>query len=304
MRRWQAEVFCALTLLGFVFVSSPAVAQSELGDRLFRSYEIDTQPRQHQLDWFPSRLLYPAYLADPRRAKFAFKRLNVSDPDIPETGNSRFHLSAGNRFGILRYGKWQFDIHAGAFLDFDIDNSQDNIGWDGLFGWMLSRQFGRSTVAKLEYNHQSSHRGDEYIERTGFNRIDYTRAELNLGISHVVTPEVRFYGEGGWATTTNNETLQDDGRIQAGIEYMRPYPVRKTPTGFYLAGDVQALEATDWDVTTNVQAGMFLMQPETTWRTGLEYRSGRPVIGEFIQNDEDYIGWGIWIDLFDPRDPY
>jgi len=294
-------IVCLGVLLSIPRVSS---AQVNIGDRLFRGYEIDRRSRGNTWDWFPSKLIYPAYLADPRRAKFAFQRLNVNDPEIPRTGNSRFHLSAGNRFGILRYGRWQFDVHAGAFLDFDIDNSQDNIGWDGIFGWMLTRHLGQSTAVKFEFKHQSSHRGDEFIERTGLTRIDYTRAELNLGISQFITPRFRIYGEGGWATQTNNERVQGDGRLQGGIEYTQPFPIWNNPTGFYLAGDFQAFEGTDWDLTSTVQTGMFLMQPDATWRFGIEYRSGQPTIGEFIQNDEQYIGWGIWIDFFDPRNIY
>ena len=311
-----SRLFTVVTLIftmGFIslFLPKAGYTQANLGERIFRGYEIKTTPENSAWDLFPSKLLYPAYLANPQRPKFSFKRLSVDDSQIPETGNSRLHLSAGHRFGLLRYGPWQFDFTAGIFSDFDLDNSQDNIGWDGIFGWVLSRQLTESTVAKVGFRHQSSHRGDEFLQRTGvqgmrlkFPRIDYTRNEFNVGLSHYFFSRLRLYGEVGWASSVNNEEIQDDGRLQWGSEFTQPYPVWNYPTGFFFAGDFQSLEERDWNVTTNLQTGVFLMEPVTTWRVGFEFRDGHPVIGEFIQNDETYLGFGLWVDFFDPRNPF
>ena len=136
-------------------------------------------------EMFPSSNLYPAYLADPRRPQFGVMLLAYPDPQIPDSGDRRVGLKLGGRFGLLRVhpgGRaWQADIEAGFTGQFDIDNSLDNIGWDGTYGFLVSTDLGHGVSFQLGTKHISSHVGDEYAERTGRRRIGYTREEAVVG---------------------------------------------------------------------------------------------------------------------------
>lgn len=243
--------------------------------------------------------MYPTYYASPHRPKFQFGRLSFDDAQIPQSGNDRFRISAGARFPIFRYNRWQLDINGGLFGEFDNDNSQDNIGWDGIFGGLVSYRLSPSTVLKGEFKHQSGHRGDEFIQRTGLQRIDYTREEFIFGVSHSPFRFLRIYSEGGLSIRQSNPDLQESGRIEWGAEYRRPYPIFNQRTGFFGAVDLEAFEERDWTVDSTFQVGFFLRRPVVTWRVGLEYRDGRPPMGEFFNRDERYLGFSLWMDLFD-----
>ena len=71
--------------------------------------------------------------------------LAVDEAEVPDSGDARFQLSLGGIFGVVRWrpGGWaeggvEIGILAGFDGQFDMDRGYDNIGWDGLYGLMLS----------------------------------------------------------------------------------------------------------------------------------------------------------------------
>ena len=64
--------------------------------------------------------------------------------------------------------------------------------------------------------HDSSHVGDEYLERTGHERVGYTRQEAALGLSYAPHRIFRMYVEGAYALDVLNDDHQDKLRLQAG----------------------------------------------------------------------------------------
>lgn len=254
------------------------------------------------MELFPRSILYEPYLASPLEPRFKLSRLSVSDVGIPETSSKRWELKAGRTIGLLRFNhRWQVNVFGGFMASFDVEHSTDSIAWDGLFGAQLVRRFNDRSLMKLGYAHQSAHRGDEFLQRTGRNRIDYTRQEVNFGFSHSITDLVRTYLELGWGTTLRNEGLQEAGRWQAGIEYGIPSG-RHVPSdggqwGLYAAGDVESMEERDWQVDTSLSGGVYLLKGLRLWRVGLEYRNGRSPYGEFFRRDESYWGISFWNDF-------
>lgn len=254
----------------------------------------------------PGGDLYPGYIADPLRPGFALRKLNVTDSEIPGSGTDRYSFTLGGRYGLLRLFAdtapamaFQIDIY-GAFLgQFDIENSSDNIGWDGLYGLILSWSNGNGLALKLAMQHDSSHVGDEYMERTGRERINYTREEWAAGISYRFFDLFRIYGEGGYGYDLRNDALQEPGRVQGGIEIEDRDRFLGGRLGYYAALDVGAYEESDWDADTSVQAGLtvpvdrFLQEI----RVGAFYRDGRSPMGEFFQRRERWWGLGLWIDF-------
>jgi len=256
--------------------------------------------------WAPGTELYPRYIADPLEPSNAMQYLFVSNSDIPDSGDSRFLFNLGGRFGVLRLYQgqrpdsgFQLDVQAAFVGLFDSDNSQDNIGWDGIYGVLLTWSDGEGTAAKFGIRHDSSHRGDEYIERTGLARINYTREEIVLGLSRPLFSNLRVYAEGAYAHDLRNAEVQEPWRAQGGLEYEDDDRFRNGRMGWYAAADFNAYEENDWDVNISIQAGLVapVRNLARTFRFGGAYYNGRSILGEFSQFDEEYFSVGVWVDL-------
>ena len=244
-------------------------------------------------------------MTDPRRTVFALTMVDVSDSDIADAGNSRYGIRMGAQFGILDFipegdprGGLQLAGHVGFLGQFDRDNSEDNIGWDGLYGFHLAWRARPDLVLRLGMAHDSSHIGDEYIENTGATRIEYTRQEYLAGARYTPWTSVGTYAEYGWGYDLRNEDLMEEGRVQLGLE-IEPEPMwwnqRLAP---FAALDLSAYEEDDWEENLTVQVG--LVHPAAGgghWRMGLEYYDGRSPIGEFFQQHETHLAFGVWVDL-------
>lgn len=250
---------------------------------------------------FPVELVSPPYLADPLQPRFGAALIEVSDSAIADTGSRRWALQLGGRFGLVRFAPpsrperpWQLSIEAGFVGQFDIDNSQDNIGWDGIYGLVLARRLSDRFEVKLAVKHFSSHVGDELQERAGRSRINYTREESIFGVSWRPRQRWRLYGEAARGHELRNPEFQKPGRLQAGAECIRPLIWRLDG---YAALDLNAFEESDWGIDTTVNVGVALPAGARTWRFGIEYRDGRPTMGEFFEDRERWVGLGVWLDL-------
>jgi hypothetical protein len=253
----------------------------------------------------PGGSLYPLYIANPIRPTMAFNRVAVSDSGIAEAGDTRYTLRLGGRVNLLRAHPagepdrgFQMDVEAAFLGQFDADHSLDNIGWDGIWGLALTWADGAGLAAKLATQHDSSHVGDEYAERTGRERINYTRAEVVCGLSVAFSANWRVYGEAGYAYDRRNVELQKPWRLEGGLEFEDAHRLWKGRLGYYAAVDITAYEESDWQRDITIQAGILL--PVTglvrTYRFGIEYRDGRSIIGEFFQDQETSWALGLWVD--------
>jgi hypothetical protein len=257
-----------------------------------------------RVEWLPEAEFYPQYIADPLRPQSALKILYLADSEIPETGSSRFGLHLGGRFGLVRWHPdgqpdrgWQLDFEGGFFGQFDIGNSLDNIGWDGLFGLYLSWLPTADLGFRVGTKHDSAHVGDEYAERTGRRRIGYTREELVAGVSWRPAEKWRIYVEGGYGYGLGD--FQDPGRLQAGAEYFGARRFWKNHMSWYAAVDLQSFRENDWSVRSAIQLGLLLPTGRGTgrYRFALELVHGRSVMGEFSFRHETSIGVGWYFDF-------
>jgi len=259
--------------------------------------------RGYSLLVFPAGDLYPPYAADPYRVGFGFQQVWTNSSTIANSGNKRFLLKGGATLGLLRLqpddqpGRGvQFDIVAGSDAQFDIDNGEDVIGWDGNYGLLLTAAPTEDFAFKLGPLHTSAHVGDEYAERTGRKRLGYTRLELVSGVLWKIGSKWKTYAEYGWGYALSDAALMKPGRIQGGLEFEYPL-LWQDRLRWYSAVDVSAMEERNWRVDTNVQAGLAVHNVRSTWRLGVEYHNGRPTISEFFHDDESYWSTGLWIDF-------
>lgn len=281
-------------LLACLWASAPARA---VGDPP-PAFSLD---QGRSLVLFPLDDAFPRPLADPHRAGFGLARVSVTDKDIPSAGDTRYALKVGARLGLARVQTdaraWQLNVEGGFNGQFDITQSEDNIGWDGLYGLTVTTTLRPGLALRVGALHNSAHVGDEYIERTGRLRLNYTREEAVAGLSWRVDRHWRTYGEYAHGYDLRNEAVQAPGRAQAGLEYEAPTPWWSGRLGWYAAIDVSAMEERDWRVDTGVNVGLVTRVGERRWRLGLEYYDGRPAIGEFFQHTEQHVALGAWLDL-------
>jgi hypothetical protein len=253
---------------------------------------------------FPQGDLYPFNIADPNRVGLSFQFQEYTETEIPDVGDTRFYLKAGGNIGIFRVANksepdhgWQLNLIGGFDAMFDIDGSLDNIGWDGNYGVILTIDQDTDFLYKFGLMHTSSHLGDEYIEETGRTRIGYTRQELLLGVSRLLTKYWRVYGEGGWGFDVGNPDLMEPWRVKGGLEFVGEEKVWKDRASWYAAIDIQSWEESDWGFDVSSQVGMEINSGGRRARVGIEYYEGRVPIGEFFQYYENYISFGIWMDI-------
>jgi hypothetical protein len=281
-----------------------SVADDALGDSAPAHGEAAAPNRRWRVEVAPPADFYPQYIADSIRAQSALLVAMVDDTEIPESGDGRFILRLGGRFAMVRVHPTdkpdvgcQLDFEGGFSGHFDTDHSLDNIGWDGFFGLQLSWKPTEELGFRFGTLHDSAHVGDEYAERTGRQRIGYTREELNLGVSWAVNPWWRLYAEGGYGYTIKE--FQEPLRAQAGVEYLGVRTFFGGRLSWYTAFDLRAYEENDWDVRTTAQLGLILPFKRGTgrYRFALEYSDGRSALGEFFFRDESYLAFGWYFDF-------
>jgi hypothetical protein len=255
------------------------------------------------LGLFPAGDLHPAYIADPHKPENGAMAQLYTRSRIHDTTSRRFALKAGGRFGVMRLvpgrpdgRSWQLSIDAG--LDFQVDSvhKQDSIGWDGSYGLTLTTSSGGPWSFKAAHIHTSGHVGDEYAERTGRLRIDYTRAELAFGAARRIGRGARAYAELGWAYHLLTEE-QRARRWQAGFEYQSRRSLFGGRFAWYAAVDFQAMAERDWRLDTAIQAGIASRAEGRRWRFGVQYDDGRAPMTEFFEATEAWFSFGFWVDL-------
>jgi hypothetical protein len=251
---------------------------------------------------FPVGDVYTVNIADPHRPMNAVMAHFYTRTAIYDSTDVRTGLAAGGRFGILRIDpaesggrSWQVSVDAGLNAQFDSNNKLDNVGWDGNYGLTLTTSSGPLGF-KLAILHDSAHVGDEYAERTGRTRLDYTREEVIVGLSVRPANGWRLYGEGGYGYYLLTEE-QRPWRTQGGLEYTTPLALVGGRFAWYAAVDFSGTEERGWRLDTAVQTGLTTTSGGRRWRVGVEYVDGRGPLGEFFQDSEAWFTLGIWIDL-------
>ncbi len=250
---------------------------------------------------FPGGEIYPVYVADPHRTGNAAMISFYSRTEIAESSGTRTGLKAGGRFGVVRWGRlegrrWQASIDAGLDAMFDSQHKLDNIGWDGNYGFTLTTASLSRFSYKIGLLHTSSHVGDEYVERTGRTRIDYTREELAFGARFRVAPQWSAYAEVGVAYKELTEE-QAPWRWQGGMEWESSRTLLGGHFVWYAALDLALWQERDWRPDVTLQGGLAAKTSGPTWRFGVEYSNGRAPLGEFFQDTEARLTLGFWVDL-------
>jgi hypothetical protein len=246
----------------------------------------------------PSDIMYKAYLAGPRESRIA----GIWNYN-PHTG-WQWDITLGGRVGIVRYGSsgvsppegWQLDMEAAAFPRLDLNEERDLVGTDYRFGIPLTYSSG-AYQWKLAYYHNSSHVGDEYWEKNPtFVRRNYVRETMVLGNSYYLNDDWRIYGEVG--ASFYNKGGSKPWEFQYGVDYSptERTGIRGNP---FAAINGYSKQERDFVPTLTVQTGWQWRSRENNhlFRAGFQYMTGPTVQYEFLKDNEDLYGIGLWYDF-------
>jgi hypothetical protein len=246
----------------------------------------------------PDGLIYRSYLAGTKEPRLSGTFFHEKD------AGWLLDVGFGGRVGMLRLGTtddgwprgWQVDLEGAAFPRLNLQHNWDMESADFRFGVPLT--YGTSRVqAKLAYYHLSSHLGDELILRTGrsaASRINVSRDALVLGVSVVPRPAWRCYGEMGWAFASDGGS--EPWEFQCGVQFSPPGASHVVGTPF-LAVNAHLREESDFGGTLVVQTGWQCRgRSGHLFRVGLHYLNGKSNQFQFLDEDEQQIGLGIWYD--------
>lgn len=252
----------------------------------------------------PPSEFYPQYIADPRRAQFALVLTNYSNSEVPGTTNARSSIRFGGRLGLVRFHPvgntevgWQIDLEAGFFSQFSLVGGFDNYAWDGVHGLLASYKPMPQLGFRFGVLHDSAHLGDEYMEETGRERINYTREEIVAGVSWQPNQQWRLYSE--IASEYETRGVARGERFQVGTEYFSPTRMWHGRLIPYTAADFNFFSERNWASAVTAQIGfiMHTRQGSSRYRVAFEFLHGRSPMGEFSFFDETYVGLGLYYDI-------
>ena len=174
----------------------------------------------------PDGLMYRSYLAGEREPRIGSEW--VGDGQMGWIWN----IALGGRVALFRYGTEdrlfpqgvEFDLEAAAFPRLQLNAMRDLVAADYRAGGVFATKQG-PWETKFAFYHLSSHLGDQYmLENPDVERVNFSRNCLIAGVGYRPIPDVRLYGEVGYAVYIWGDTLPWE--FQFGFEYS---PAR--PTG-------------------------------------------------------------------------
>lgn len=207
------------------------------------------------------------------------------------------HVSESDRGGVVMYAD------ARVFSRFRIEyESRDDMGQDwfvgGGFEMRRDAWSGRAAII-----HRSSHLGDEFIEMTGAERIEFGSEQLDLMAAYELPGIARVYGGGswifrsylGWEPQLVALGVRDRALLQFGADHVwRPRAGRSL--AIYGGIDVQTAERTDWDVGVAAAAGIG-MQSQRSMRLMLRFYDGPSTMGEFFLTPERWLSIEFLVEI-------
>jgi hypothetical protein len=287
-----------------VMCGATASAQTVPGDDTATPQEPVWVGPARTVRLFPAGDVYPPYVADIHRPTTTVASAFYTHTRIEQSGAPRTFLASGGRLGVLRVDSsapkgraWQVSIDVGFDALFDSKYNNDVLGWDGNYGLTVtSASAGSRAAFRVGVLHQSSHMGDEYQERTGTPRTNYTREEVAVGADWRFRPGWRAYVDVGVAYLMRSEA-QERGRWQTGVEAERKPTVFGGRMAWYAAADVSAMAERDWRFDVALQGGLLTRSSGRTHRLYVQWYDGRVPLGQFTQVSEASFSLGWKMDL-------
>ncbi len=245
----------------------------------------------------PNGLMYKSYLAGDREPRFGTQFVHL------RTQGWMWDSTLGARVGLLRYGSdndlwpqgWQWDVEGAAFPRLNLEDNRNLVDYDYRAGTAITTRQGPFEM-KFGYYHYCSHIGDEYLlDHPDFDRLNYVRETLILGLAAYVNPSLRLYWETGWAFSV--EGPAKPWEFQFGADFCSNEPTGPAGAPFF-AINGHLHEETNFSGNLTVQTGwMWRGRSGHLFRVGMQYFNGMSDEAQFYNTFEEQIGIGLWYDF-------
>jgi len=255
----------------------------------------------------PNNLIYTSYLAGPKEPRIGSSMYYDTNPAVFNHAVREgvlWDTTLGGRASILRYGSdpvlhpqgLEVQIEGAAFVRLDPQDERDLRSGDYRFGVPVVYGVGRWQT-KLAYYHNSAHLGDEFmLKHPDFTRINYVRDCFVWGNSYYLFDWMRLYGEVGWAFFNGGGS--QPWEFQFGTELIQARPTGALGAPF-LAVNGMTRQELDWGGNVCVQTGWAWRgrSSEKLYRIGFEYLYGSDPQYQFVYNNQNRYGFGMWYDF-------
>jgi hypothetical protein len=244
--------------------------------------------------WFPGGERFRPLVADMRQPRFFLSpRRVLFDGDALPAGGTDNRINAGLVGMGTEFGIWsrsrkrrcdgiQVSLLGAINSQFNLDAESDALlNTDFIIGPSVTLRRGNISY-RIRLYHQSSHLGDEFI----LQNPDIERVNLSIEVlDFLVSREWRKWRVyGGFGYLAGAEPRLDPIILTVGSEFRLPvrrYAVGLTPV---VGLHITSLEAREWDLTTNLVAGVEMSNTDGTrrYRVLFAYLRGFIPFGQFF----------------------
>ena len=241
----------------------------------------------------PEQAMFAPLIADPRQPRFSvsYQRYHIADTKF-DAASVAFGEYFGLASGVLgNSGSSDIGLQGAVFALFNLDTpSNDLINADYWIGIPITYRK-ENWSYMLQYYHQSSHLGDEFIlGNPGVTRINLSYEDVELLASYE-WEKLRLYGGGGYIVNSEPDIAPKHWR--AGMEFVHPRAIGGLD--FIAALDMQSSQELAWERSYSAQAGFeFKNGSNRRLRLMLEHFHGHSPNGQFFREYLRYNGIGLY----------
>jgi hypothetical protein len=236
--------------------------------------------------------------ASPRVHGIAARLLSIRRGDSRFGPEPEAEVALGENFPVvaIRVGANPITLGLGSqvYARFSLhDKKSALISNDWVVGVNSTAVFG-AWAFTLEAYHESSHLGDEYEDRFGAKRLDWTRDVAGAWVSYGLGPW-RFMGSGNWAFQDELELGRAGGSFGLDFRPLKGKGSVRPVGGVYF----DANAATEWRVSSSLKLGVGLRASPAGREIGLAIiaHDGLSTQRQFFQNESRYVGLEVRFDL-------
>lgn len=190
----------------------------------------------------------------------------------------------------------------GVFARFRIEYpTRENAGEDWFVGMPIEASYGNFN-GRFRIMHRSSHIGDELVQTTGAQRIEFGGEYADFIAAYQPLPGLRIYGGATYNFRSYNEwlpalrvrDLHDYTQLQAGFDY-NAYRWHDGHVGIVAGFDWQSTQRTNWRSGFSAVAGAGVKTNGRGSKLIARYYHGPSTMGEFFLTPETFtsIEWVV-----------
>lgn len=226
-------------------------------------------------------------VAAPKEPRF-FGSVQRLDGGEPLNNFNAGLIGLGEHFGLVRWDDpradktWELGVSSGLFALFQLrEKATDLVSSDFLIAADLSYR-NRNTSYRTRLSHQSAHLGDDFLDKRGIERINFSFEDLGLTATHSFGPW-RAYGGGAYIVRAKPSSIERES-LHIGGEYRGS---ARLWLGSRLLGGLHAEFTQQHDWKPNVRA-----------LVGIEFQGGgNRRFGIQLEAYDGYSPWGQFHDV-------